>query len=99
MSSQKSTPASTPRSTYSATSSIARSIVKPSEFVAAVIRLFCQESGGEIDSENLHVAVQGRMSHTLEEVDAKAAELGEVLATEHQLVVTSDSPPKDLRLR
>eukprot|EP00971_Amphidinium_carterae_P047745 940198-Amphidinium_carterae.3 len=69
MSSQHSTPRSTPRSNYSGASSIARSMVRPVDFVATTIRLICQESGGEIEPENLHVTVQGCMSDSLERVE------------------------------
>eukprot|EP00971_Amphidinium_carterae_P168834 3344957-Amphidinium_carterae.1 len=55
-------------------------MVRPADFVAATIRLICQESGGEIEPESLHVTIQGCMSDSLEEI----------LAQEHQLVVTTE---------
>eukprot|EP00971_Amphidinium_carterae_P082651 1634897-Amphidinium_carterae.1 len=57
----------------------------PRSNYSATIRLICQESGGEIEPENLHVTVQGCMSDSLEEVEFKATEIGEILAQEHQL--------------
>eukprot|EP00971_Amphidinium_carterae_P239780 4760121-Amphidinium_carterae.2 len=83
MASQVSTPASSPRSArsaqsvQSATSSIARFQVKTAEFLAAAIRLICQESGGDIEPEHLQVTVQGCMSHSDAQFQERATELGE----------------------
>eukprot|EP00971_Amphidinium_carterae_P208642 4139469-Amphidinium_carterae.1 len=72
---------------HSAASSLSRTQVRPVDYVSAAIRLIVQESGGDIEVDDLQVTVQGCFGHTDPQVHKWAADLGDALTLEHNLPV------------